>query len=58
MTDVRSRTDIASDYQEARDAGDASAMARYQNEEACLVLMTILEHLAADPTSFIHRVAI
>ena len=58
VTNVRSRNDIAGDYQEARDAGDASSMARFQNEEACLVLLTVLEHLAADPTSFIHRVAI
>ena len=34
-------------------------MARYQNEEACFVLLSILERLAADSsTSFIHRVAI
>jgi hypothetical protein len=58
MTNVRSRHDIARDYQEARDAGDAASMARFQNEEACLVLLTVLEHLAADPASFIHQVAI
>jgi predicted nucleotidyltransferase component of viral defense system len=33
-------------------------MARFQNEEACLVLLTVLERLASDPASFIHGVAI
>ncbi len=33
-------------------------MARFQNEEACLVLLTLLERLAADDASFIHRVAV
>jgi predicted nucleotidyltransferase component of viral defense system len=33
-------------------------MARFQNEEACLVLLTVLQRLAADETSFIHGVAI
>ncbi len=58
MTRVRSRQDIAADYQNARDAGDPYAMARFRNEEACLILLTILEQLAANPDSFIHKVAI
>jgi Domain of unknown function (DUF1814). len=33
-------------------------MARFQNQEACLVLLTILERLATDPASFIHKVAV
>jgi predicted nucleotidyltransferase component of viral defense system len=57
---VASRTveDIAADYQAARDAGDEDGMARFQNQEACLVLLTVLERLAADPGSFIHEVAV
>jgi hypothetical protein len=58
VTRVRSRQDIATDYQKARDAGDAHSMARFRNEEACLVLLTVLEQLAANPKSFIHKVAI
>ena len=58
MAEPRTRTAIAADYQAARAAADAAAMARYQNEEACLVLLSILERLAADQASFIHRVAI
>jgi hypothetical protein len=58
VTSVRSRQDIAADYQNARDAGDAHAMARFRNEEACLILLTVLEQLAANPDSFIHEVAI
>jgi Nucleotidyl transferase AbiEii toxin, Type IV TA system len=58
MAEVRTRRDIAADYQSARSAGDAYSMARYRNEEACFVLLTTLERLAADPGSFIHRVAI
>ncbi len=33
-------------------------MRRFQNEEACLVLLAILERLAAEPESFIHAVAL
>lgn len=33
-------------------------MRRFQNEEACLVLLAVLERLAADPSSFIHEVAL
>ena len=58
MADRRDRDKIAADYHAARDAGDAAAMARFQNEEACLVLLTLLERLAADDTSFIHDVAV
>ena len=58
MAEPRTRAAIAADYQAARAAADTAAMARYQNEEACFVLLSILERLAADSTSFIHRVAI
>ena len=58
MAEPRTRAAIAADYQAARAAADDAAMARYQNEEACFVLLSILERLAADSTSFIHRVAI
>lgn len=58
MARARTRVDIAADYQAARAAQDGPAMARFQNEEACLVLLTVLQGLAKDPTSFIHRVAI
>jgi hypothetical protein len=33
-------------------------MRRFQNEEACLVLLSVLGRLAADPLSFIHEVAL
>ena len=49
MAEPRRITDIAADYRAARDAGEHAAMARFQNEEACLVLLTVLERLAADP---------
>jgi predicted nucleotidyltransferase component of viral defense system len=55
---ARTRDDIASDYQAARAGNDRRAMARYQNEEACLVLLTLMERLAADGSSFIHDVAV
>jgi hypothetical protein len=58
MAETRTRDAIATDYQAARAAKDTAAMARFQNEEACLVLLTILERLATDPSSFIHRVAV
>lgn len=57
MADPRTRGAIAADYQRAREAGDAAAMHRFQNEEACLVLLTVLERLAADRASFVHDVA-
>lgn len=58
MADARTREDIAADYQAARSKQDYPRMARFQNEEACLVLLTILGHLALDAGSFIHQVAI
>ncbi len=58
MVEPRTRAAIAADYQTARADADGAAMARYQNEEACFVLLSILERLAADQASFIHRVAI
>jgi hypothetical protein len=33
-------------------------MARYQNEEACLVLLSLLERLSADRESFVHELAL
>ena len=58
MAEPRTRAAIAADYQRARAAADGAAMARYQNEEACFILLSILERLAADQASFIHGVAI
>jgi hypothetical protein len=57
MAESRTRRAIAQDYQVARASGDAAVMRRFQNEEACLVLLSVLERLAADPVSFIHEVA-
>jgi len=58
MADARDRQAIATDYRVARDRSDAAAMRRYQNEEACFVLLAILERLAADHRSFIHEIAL
>ena len=58
MAETRSREAIAADYQAAREASDTAAMRRFQNEEACLVLLAILERLAVEPASFIHHVAL
>lgn len=58
MAEPRTRRAIAQDYQVARASGDAAVMRRFQNEEACLVLLSVLERLAADPVSFIHEVAL
>ncbi len=58
MPDTRTPQDIAADYQAARDANDASAMRRFQNEEACLVLLTMLGRMASNPKSFVHGVAL
>jgi hypothetical protein len=58
MADPRSRRDIATDYQRGRDARDQAAMRRFQNEEACLVLLAVLERLASEESSFIHGVAL
>ena len=49
---------IAADYRAARAVNDAAAMARFQNEEACVVPLSVLEALARDDGSFIHRVAL
>ena len=58
MADSREREHIAADYQHAREARDADGMRRLQNEEACFVLLAILERLAAEKSSFIHGVAL
>ena len=58
MAEPRTRRTIADDYRAARSAGDAAAMRRFQNEEACLVLLSVLGRLAADPGTFIHEVAL
>jgi hypothetical protein len=58
MAETRGREAIAADYQAARVAGDRAAIRRFQNEEACFVLLAMLERLAADGSSFIHRVAL
>ncbi len=58
MAEPRTIEAISRDYQAARDAGDHDGMARYQNQEACLVLLTVLERLASDPGTFIHEVAL
>ena len=58
MGDQRNRDQIAADYQKARDSGDQDAMRRFQNEEACFVLLAVLERLAAEAASFIHKVAL
>jgi len=58
MADPRGREQIAADYQRARGARDQDAMRRYQNEEACFVLLSLLERLAAEKSSFIHRIAL
>ncbi len=58
MADARDRQAIANDYRTARDRSDAAAMRRYQNEEACFVLLAILERLAADDRSFVHEIAL
>jgi predicted nucleotidyltransferase component of viral defense system len=55
---MRDRDKIASDYHTARKSGDAQAMRRYQNEEACLVLLSLLERLASNRSSFVHEVAL
>lgn len=58
MADSRDQEQIANDYRRARNAHDADAMRRFQNEEACFVLLAILERLAAEKSTFIHRVAL
>lgn len=58
MADPRSREQIAAVYHRARGARDQNAMRRYQNEEACFVLLAVLERLASEDSSFIHGVAL
>ncbi|HZK74806.1 MAG TPA: nucleotidyl transferase AbiEii/AbiGii toxin family protein [Clostridia bacterium] len=58
MADPRGQEQIAADYRRARDARDPAAMRRLQNEEACLVLLAILERLAFEKSSFIRDVAL
>jgi len=58
MAEPRVREAIAANYQAARSQGDTAAMWRFQNSEACLVLLTILERLAKDESSFAHEVAL
>ncbi len=58
MAELRTREAIAVEYQAARRVHDGPAMGRFQNEEACLVLLIVLARVAGDPTSFIHQIAI
>lgn len=58
MAEERTRRAIANDYQAARLATDVTTMRRLQNEEACFVLLTVLQRLSADPRTFIHEVAL
>jgi Nucleotidyl transferase AbiEii toxin, Type IV TA system len=58
MADSRNQEQIASDYRRARETRDMDAMRRFQHEEACFVLLAILERLASSKSSFIHRVAL
>jgi len=58
MADSRDREQIVIDYRHARDVHDVDAMRRFQNEEVCFVLLAILERLATEKSSFIHRVAL
>jgi len=41
MAEPRTRAAIAADYQAARAVADDAAMARWQNEEACFVLLSM-----------------
>jgi hypothetical protein len=58
MADLRDQQQIATDCRRARDERDPDRMRRLQNEEACLVLLAILERLASEKSSFIHSVAL
>lgn len=58
MAGRRSLAEIEHDYHEARQRNDSSAVARLRNEEACVVLLTLLGRLASDESSFIHEVAL
>ncbi len=58
MAGRRSLEEIEHDFREARQRNDSAAIARLRNEEACVVLLTLLGRLAADESSFIHEVAL
>lgn len=58
MAEPRTVEDVAVDYRAARKGKDDHKMARLQNEEATIVLLTVLANLASYPRSFIHRVAL
>ncbi|MBI5942242.1 MAG: nucleotidyl transferase AbiEii/AbiGii toxin family protein, partial [Caulobacterales bacterium] len=58
MAERRDRSAIAADYQAARARSDHLAMRRHQNEETCYVLLALLERLAAEPSSFLHGIAL
>jgi hypothetical protein len=48
MAEPRTRATIAADYQTARAAADQRPRLATQDEEACFVLLSIVERLAAD----------
>ena len=58
MAEARDQDQIAADYRQAREARGSDAMRRFQNEEACFVLLAVLERLAAEKSTFIHNVAL
>jgi predicted nucleotidyltransferase component of viral defense system len=58
MSDGRTLDDIFDDFEAVRRHGDRIEMARLRNEETCYVLLGLLERLAADPESFVHRIAL
>ena len=58
MAGRRSLEEIERDFFDARQRGDGAAIARLRNEEACVVLLTLLGRLAADESTFIHDVAL
>lgn len=58
MRATRAASAIAADYRSSLEAKDAGKSVVLLQEEAALVLLTILANLSADPKSFIHRVAL
>lgn len=58
MAGRRSLDEIERDFREARQRNDGATLARLRNEEACVVLLTILGRLAVDESTFIHEVAL
>ena len=58
MADGQARNRIEAAFRDAREQNDRAAIARLRNEEACLVLLTLLSRLAADETTFLHDVAL